>query len=406
MDKIPVTFQAEITQHSPIESNSGFTHCRARVFYTGLNRNGSYISPEFAKEFINTASGCPIVGLWDNEKNDFTDHQSSDRKRAYGFIPEDPNFAWEEVSDYDGKLRQYATFDVVLWTKAFSEANEIISHPLSMELDPETISGTFMIIEGEYCFYFQAAQMLGVCVLGYDVEPCFEGAKFIGIEQAKEFKRLFQIDKEQALLTYNNKGDTLMEDEKEKVPAEEYTMVRDDDIEEPISEQNPEPEPEPMVETNPEFAAVVDEPVQEEEPVPENVQENNNDFSAEKEKFMNTVAELEQQNENFKNKIQELEEKVNKLEEENFSLKEFRKNKEKEEKLEVLSSYSEVLTEDDTKELNLDEFSKDELNDKLAAMAYRKISNHNSADFQLINTNLSYEENDVDSIIRKYKENN
>lgn len=404
MDKIPVTFQAEITQHSPIENNSGFTLCRARVFYTGLNRNGSYISPDFAKEFINTASGCPIVGLWDREKNDFTDHQSSDRKRAYGFIPEDPHFAWEEVSDYDGKLRQYATFDVVLWTKAFSEANEIISHPLSMELDPESISGTFMIIEGEYCFYFQAAQMLGVCVLGYDVEPCFEGARFIGIEQAKEFKRLFQIDKEQALLTYNNKGDTLMEEEKEKVPAEEYSMVRDDDIEEPISEQEPELEPDSTVETSSEFMVATEETAPEEDTIPEEVQENN-DFSAEKEKFINTVAELERQNENFKNRIQELEDKVTKLEKENFSLKEFRQNKEKEEKLDVLKSYSNVLTKEETDELNLNEFSKDELNDKLAAMAYRKISNHNSADFQLINTNLSYEENDVDSIIRKYKEN-
>ena len=50
-------------------------------------------------------------------------------------------------------------------------------------------------------------------------------------------------------------------------------------------------------------------------------------------------------------------------------------------------------------------FSVEDLNDKLAAMAYRKLANHDSANFQLINTDLSHEENDVDSIIRKYKEN-
>ena len=52
-DKIPLIFQAQITQNSPME-NSGFTLCRARVFYTGLNRNGSYIDKEFAEE-ISTA---------------------------------------------------------------------------------------------------------------------------------------------------------------------------------------------------------------------------------------------------------------------------------------------------------------------------------------------------------------
>ena len=232
MDKVPITFQAQIFQHSPME-NSGFTLCRARVFYTGLNRNGSYIDENFAKILINSASGCPVVGLWDTEKRDFTDHSASDRKRAYGFIPEDPNFNWEESYDYDGVKRQYASFDIVLWTKAFSEANEIITHPLSMELNPDTINGEFKVINGEYCFCFTSAEMLGVCVLGYDVEPCFEGARFIDIEEVNEFKRLFQLDKQQALLTYNNKGETSMEnEEKEKnlSPVEEFTQIRDDDI--------------------------------------------------------------------------------------------------------------------------------------------------------------------------------
>ena len=142
--------------------NSGFTSCRARVFYTGLNRNGSYIDKEFAQLLIGTAAGCPVVGLWDYEKHDFTDHSPSDRKRAYGFIPENPNFAWETSLDYDGVEREYASFDIILWTKAFEEANEIINHPLSMELNPDSINGNFCVINGEYCFYFSSAELLGV----------------------------------------------------------------------------------------------------------------------------------------------------------------------------------------------------------------------------------------------------
>ena len=54
MDRIPLTFQAEIIKHSIME-NPGFTLCRARVFYTGLNRNGSYISTDFADNLIKSS---------------------------------------------------------------------------------------------------------------------------------------------------------------------------------------------------------------------------------------------------------------------------------------------------------------------------------------------------------------
>lgn len=400
MDKIPLIFQAEIVKHTPME-NSGFTSCRARVFYTGLNRNGSYIDKQFADYLISTASGCPVVGLWDYEKHDFTDHSPSDRKRAYGFIPENPNFAWEKSLDYDGVEREYASFDIILWTKAFEEANEIISHPLSMELNPDSINGTFSVINGEYCFYFTSAELLGVCVLGYGVEPCFEGAKFITLEEANEFKRLFKLEKEEALKTYNaekDKGEPSMGEEKEKEEilenVEEFTQIRDEDIE--IEE--------PIEEPASEFKKEEEEPASEfkkEEPIESEPEED------QREKFMNTVAELEQQNEDFKNKIQELEDKVTKLEEENFSLKEFKQNKEKEEKLEIINSYSEVLTKEETDELNIDEFSKEDLNDKLAAMAYRKIANHKSADFQLINTNIDpVESDDISDIVKRYKQEN
>ena len=392
MDKIPLTFQAQITQHSPME-NSGFTLCRARVFYTGLNRNGSYISEDFAKILINSASGCPVVGLWDNEQQDFTDHSASDRKRAYGFIPEDPNFAWESHQDYDGEERQYASFDIVLWTKAFKEANEIISHPLSMELNPDTVNGTFSVINGEYCFYFTSAEMLGVCVLGYSVEPCFEGAKFIDIEEVNEFKRLFQVDKQQALLTYNNKGDTSMEkDEKEKDvnPTEEFAQVRDDDLEF-VEDTEVKAEVKEEVPTESEFSKVE---------TSENEEDN---FEIMKEQFENNIAELERQKLDFENKIRELEEKVSNLEQTNFTLTEYKNNKIKQEKENIIKNYENILTEDEMKNIEIDNYSLEELDDKLAAMAYRKNINQNPANFQLIFTDNEKDENSVSAIIQKYK---
>jgi len=405
MDKIPLIFQAQITQNSPME-NSGFTLCRARVFYTGLNRNGSYIDKEFAESFIATAIGCPIVGLWDHEKKDFTDHTPSDRKRAYGFIPEDPQFAWETSYDYDGVEREYASFNVVLWTKAFEEANDIISHPLSMEINPDTINGAFMVIDGEYCFKFTSAEMLGICVLGYNVEPCFEGASFLSVDDMREFKRLFKIDKQQALLSYNtinDKGDTSMEEkEKEMTPVEEFTQIRDDDLGEPEVVEEVPVEPETPAEFTKED---VEESVVEEE-IPEVFsKDEESEPNEDVEVFQNQITELEQMNKNLNEKINELEDKISNLEKANFELIEYQNNKIKEEKERVIAEYTEILSEEEINGIDMTKFSVEDLNDKLAAMAYRKLANHDSANFQLINTDLSHEENDVDSIIRKYKEN-
>jgi len=391
MDRIPLTFQAEIIKHSIME-NPSFTLCRARVFYTGLNRNGSYISTDFADNLIKSSIGCPIVGLWDYEKQDFTDHSASDRKKAYGFVPENPNFAWEKSYDYDGIEREYASFDIVLWTKAFEEANNIVNHPLSMELNPDTINGSFSVINGEYCFYFTSAEMLGFCVLGYDVEPCFEGARFINVQDALEFKKNFQEDKEQALLTYNKKGDTSMEENEKETPVVEFTEIRDDDIE--ISEEvSEEPIPAP-VEENKDF---------EKEPEIENTEEE----ESPEETFAKTIASLEELNRDFKTKITELEEKVAKLEQTNFALKEYQDNKIKEEKQNIVKNYENVLTEEELNSIDIDQFSCEELNDKLAAMAYRKIASQEPANFQLIFTNVEHEEdNDISTIIKKYKKEN
>ena len=356
MDKIPLIFQAQITQNSPME-NSGFTLCRARVFYTGLNRNGSYIDKEFAESFIATAIGCPVVGLWDHEKKDFTDHTPSDRKRAYGFIPEDPQFAWETSYDYDGVEREYASFNVVLWTKAFEEANDIISHPLSMEINPDTIK-------------FTSAEMLGICVLGYNVEPCFEGASFLSVDDMREFKRLFKIDKQQALLSYNtinDKGDTSMEEkEKEMTPVEEFTQIRDDDLDEPEVVEEVPAEPE----TPAEFTKENEEESVVEEEVPEVFsKDEESEPNEDVEVFQNQITELEQMNKNLNEKINELEDKISNLEKANFELIEYQNNKIKEEKERVIAEYTEILSEEEINGIDMTKFSVEDLNDKLAAMA-------------------------------------
>ena len=62
-----------------------------------------------------------------------------------------------------------------------------------------------------------------------------------------------------------------------------------------------------------------------------------------------------------------------------------------------------ILSNEDIKDLNIDEYSLQDLDDKLAAMAYRKNINQNPANFQLIFTDNEENQNNVSAIIKKYK---
>lgn len=155
------------------------TRRRVRIFYRGRNRNGSYITDEFAEKLIQTLPYTPVKGIYDTEDGDYTDHGSSrNLGRIYGIVPEDPNFAWEKHVDDDGVEREYACADVLLFTALYTEANVIMDKAQSMELYLPSIKGDWEIRENQRVFVFQDACFLGLQVLGDDVEPCFEGAAF------------------------------------------------------------------------------------------------------------------------------------------------------------------------------------------------------------------------------------
>jgi len=185
-------------------------------------------------------------------------------------------------------------------------------------------------------------------------------------------------------------------------PVEEFTQIRDDDLGEPEVVEEVPVEPETPAEFTKED---VEESVVEEE-IPEVFsKDEESEPNEDVEVFQNQITELEQMNKNLNEKINELEDKISNLEKANFELIEYQNNKIKEEKERVIAEYTEILSEEEINGIDMTKFSVEDLNDKLAAMAYRKLANHDSANFQLINTDLSHEENDVDSIIRKYKEN-
>ena len=159
------------------------TRGRCRVFYKGHNRNGTYITDEFAKKLIASAPYTPVKGIYDVD--DYTDHgKERNEGRIYGIVPADPNFAWEKHEDENGILRDFACFDVLYYTALYGEAKEIAGKGESMELYRNTLKGAWQYIEGKKAYVFTDGCFLGLQVLGDDVEPCFEGAGFYTQEES------------------------------------------------------------------------------------------------------------------------------------------------------------------------------------------------------------------------------
>ena len=155
---------------------------RCRIFYKYDNRNGTYITDEFAEELIKTLPYTPVKGIY--EVDDYTDHgQKREEGRIYGIVPgpQDMNFAWEKHLDEDGVEREYACVNVYYYTALYEEAGEICGKSQSMELYKKSVKGDWKIINGKRYFVFEKASFLGLQVLGDNVEPCFEGAAFFAL---------------------------------------------------------------------------------------------------------------------------------------------------------------------------------------------------------------------------------
>lgn len=185
MNKIPTSFSVSIIDLAPAPQYQRLTRARMRAFYKGDNKNGTFITDEIAANIIRGGAGSPIVGTYDYDLDDFTAHnRNHSTTKSYGFVPFESNFAWEKHLDADGVEREYATFDVYLWTSYYKEASKIVGKSQSMELDPTTIDGHWTIDPqtGQSYFSFTHADLLGFCVLGENVEPCFEGAAFFSIQ--------------------------------------------------------------------------------------------------------------------------------------------------------------------------------------------------------------------------------
>ena len=231
--KIPTSFEVQL-YGDLVPYSSTISKARVRIFYRGLNRNGSYISEEFAEKLIKTLPYAPVKGIYDEEGKDYTDHGNGIKSlgKAYGVVPENNNGSWELHMDNDGVERLYYCSDVLLWTSLYEVAKSIPGKAQSMELDYDSVKGEWTDF-GDFIAYkvtdgcFLGLQVLGT-INGEEVEPCFEGSAFY-TKQADlnyQFSEIIKIAK-----NYNSqKEDIKMPEEKQNVTPELENSVADTSV--------------------------------------------------------------------------------------------------------------------------------------------------------------------------------
>lgn len=193
----------------PLDINPLMSACEIKVLYVGGNRNGSFITKEVATEMAKTLRGAPIVGYWRKEVEDFGDHgerviidadgiKFECLTTPYGFVAPDAKVWFQSFIDTnefgEDIEREYLMTTGFLWTGQFPECKSAIEgegKPHSMELDVDSLDGHWaQDTKGMDFFIINDAVFSKLCILGEDVEPCFEGSSVKAPEVSASFAKV------------------------------------------------------------------------------------------------------------------------------------------------------------------------------------------------------------------------
>ena len=236
--------------------NPLISQCEIKVLYVGGNRNGSYITEDVARDMANSLPGTPIVAAFIENKDDFGDHghvitiedgeiKFSCKTQPYGFVAPDAKVWFKDFVDTDEfgneVTRKYLMTNGYLWTGQYPEIQKAIAEglPQSMELDEASLNGHWATNanSGVEFFIINDATFSKLCILGSDVEPCFEGASVTDKQISKDFtvkdqfmNTLFTMMNElKDALQYSEGGSSMTEaaEVQETTEVEENTEVEE-----------------------------------------------------------------------------------------------------------------------------------------------------------------------------------
>lgn len=396
----------EFINLQPLDINPLMSKCEIKVLYIGENRNHSFITKDVATEMSKTLRGAPIVGYYKEENQDFRDHGDQiiiDEKgiqfkcltKPYGFVSPDAEVwfqKFEDTDDFGNKIvREYLMTTGFLWTGQFEEAKLAIEQgrPHSMELDKDTLDGYWSenVNTKMELFIVNDAIFSKLCILGDDVEPCFEGSSVTAPNVSTNFSKVDDNFKQtlfsmmQDLKFALEGGNMAKVDEEKKDKTNETVENKTDKTTEEVKDTETEKDNKDKDKKK---------NYTKEDKKPE-----------EKKEETKTPAEDKKEEEDKKDKkdyalmYSELETKYNDLSAKYESLVAFKQSVEKQQKEELIGGFY-MLSDEDKKDVvaHIDEYSLDDIEAKLSVICVRKKVNFDLDDTSK-NENKTEEENPV-----------
>lgn len=409
----------EFINLQPLDINPLMSKCEIKVLYIGENRNHSFITKDVATEMSKTLRGAPIVGYYKEENQDFRDHGDQiiiDEKgiqfkcltKPYGFVSPDAEVwfqKFEDTDDFGNKIvREYLMTTGFLWTGQFEEAKLAIEQgrPHSMELDKDTLDGYWSenVNTKMELFIVNDAIFSKLCILGDDVEPCFEGSSVTAPNVSTNFSKvddnfkqtLFSMMQDLKFALEGGNMAKVDEEKKDKTneTVENKTDKTTEDVKDTETEKDNKDKKKNYTKEDKEDKKEEDNPAPAEDKKPE-----------EKKEETKTPAEDKKKEEDKKDKkdyalmYSELETKYNDLSAKYESLVAFKQNVEKQQKEELIGGFY-MLSDEDKKDVvtHIDEYSLDDIEAKLSVICVRKKVNFDLDDTSK-NENKTEEENPV-----------
>ena len=365
-ESIKVDSPIEILDITPL--NPLISKCQIKVCYVGdePNRNGSVISKAVATEMAKTLGGSPIVGFYNENTEDFEAHNQiidisngewkfKDTTQPYGFVPLNAKVWFQKFMD-EGVEHEYLMTEGYLWTGQYPETQRILSkgNNQSMELYEPTLKGFWSESDnGEPSFFIiNEAIISKLCILGEDVEPCFEGAQITKVQFSFEpdfQQKLFEMMEQVKEIEGKGGADSV---EEVKTPEMEEEVLEEEKLEEEVPA-------EPEVEETPEQA---------EEELPEEEEEPQEEEDKEVKYNLDEVQEYIE----LKSNYEALQTQFNEMKAKYDELVEFKLEADRKEKQTMIDSFY-MLTEEDKKDVieNIDKYSIDDIEAKLSVICVR-----------------------------------
>lgn len=235
--------EIKIVQSSVKKLNPQFSLCDVLVCYHGDNRNMTSLPKKVIEENLYSIYGVPIIGEW-IYKLDGTDEKTwgshggrviiddngihfEQTTKPFGFVTKEAadNASWVTITEKDGHTQnEYLKLSgCILWTDRYEESKTILDENYGQSMEIEFKKGHY-----REDHYYEAEEFIfsALCILGTDVEPCFESACIGRHYELDSFKQEFSLmlDEYKKL---NESATAVHDKETENKPNKEEKVIMD-----------------------------------------------------------------------------------------------------------------------------------------------------------------------------------